>query len=136
MKKLSVFLILTSVVCGIVAICGCTGGEGTDYSSGGSTEATATETCPVQILEHHLVKDEFGVYVEGVAQNVGNKRLKYVEIKARFYDADGVLIDEFLDNHVDVDPGQKFKFKIYGPMGDEAKNVAKYDIAVGTWWTE
>lgn len=106
----------------MVAICGCTGGGGTDYSS--STASAETETCPVQILEHHLVRKDYGtVYVEGVAQNVGNKRLKFVEIKARFYDADGVLIDEFMDVHRDVDPGQKFRFKIIGPIGEEGKKL-------------
>ncbi|NJE79432.1 FxLYD domain-containing protein [Thermococcus sp. GR4] len=101
----------------------------TTYSQSGTATVA---TCPVKILSHEMKVDEFGnYYIEGIAQNVGDKRLSYVEIRARFYDADDTIVGSFLANTLDFDPGQKWKFKIYY-LGSE--NPAKYDIGIGSCW--
>jgi len=132
----------------VTSLAGCSG-EDTDFEEGntgsndeddggddGSDEATVQDD--VEILEHELVREDEGgmaeqVSVEGRAENTSDESFSYVEIRARFYNEDGDLLDSFLDNINDFGAGQTWAFEVMYPgIGEDAQEVADYDIAVGT----
>ena len=121
------YMVLVFLLIGVVVAAGCT--DSTQYSQTGTA---SKESCSLKILSHTLKHDEYGTYwVEGIAQNTGDKRLSYAEVRVRFYDSDGTLLDTSIDNTNDLDPGMKWRFKVYY-FGDGTP--AKYDIGVGTCW--
>jgi len=73
------------------------------------------------------------VGVEGRAENTSDESFSYVEVRARFYNENGDLLESFLDNINDFGAGQTWAFEImYPAFGEDAQEVADYDIAVGT----
>lgn len=92
----------------------------------------------VEILEHELVRQDEGtmaeqVSVEGRAENTSDQSFSYAEVRARFYNENGDLLESFIDNINDFAAGQTWAFEIVYPgIGEDAQEVADYDIAVGT----
>jgi len=122
-------LLLAIVISGLFILTGCVE---TEYSPGSSSSTPQIEQ--TKILDDKLTYGEFGnLIVTGTAQNVGEDRLSYAEIKARFYDKDDVIISTSFDNINDVDPGQKWKFEIMY-FGTDTYNVDHYDIGIGSIW--
>lgn len=129
----------------VTSLAGCSG-EDPDFEEGnsdsdgggggGSDEATVQDD--VEILEHELVREDEGgvaeqVSVEGRAENTSDESFSYVEVRARFYNQNGDLLDSFLDNINDFGAGQTWAFEVmYPAIGEDAQEVADYDIAVGT----
>ena len=91
-------LMLCLVACLIVS--GCT--SATDYRYSGDSEgsgAASGESEDLVILDHGMEWGEYGnLYIAGTAKNVGEKRLSYGSVEVKFYDADGNLIGNSLDN--------------------------------------
>ena len=88
----------------------------------------------IKILNHELTYGEYGTLsVTGTAENVVDRQLSYVEIRVKFYDEDGALIETFFDNINDLDAGEKWKFDVMYP-GMDTYEVDDYDIGVGTVW--
>lgn len=110
-------------------VTGCTGE--TDYQDGDGSEGGSGEE--IEIVEHEISQGgEFEpISVEGVARNTGDSQLSYAEIRVRFYDSEGTLLESSIDNINDVDPGQQWRFEVVYP-GMDGEEVAEYDIAAGT----
>ncbi|WP_456327009.1 FxLYD domain-containing protein [Palaeococcus sp. (in: euryarchaeotes)] len=124
MKEKALILVVLAVVIGSIFVSGCT--SNTEYTS--ETTATAKE-CSLVILNHELKTDGYSYFVEGVAKNNGDKRLSYAEVRVKFYDKDNNVLGNSIDNVLDLDPGQTWKFKIY--YFGEGEPV-RYEIGVGT----
>lgn len=132
MKKRNVIIGLVIVLAVFMAFgCSGSGSNNTDkYQQGDSTQVNKVDNKqPLEILESHLVKEEYGGYsVEGTAMS--NKDLSYAEITVKCYDADGATIGSYLTNMQNLKAGEKWSFKVIGPIGDD-KRVANYTIANG-----
>ncbi|WP_336001764.1 FxLYD domain-containing protein [Halorientalis halophila] len=121
---------------------GSNGGDGGNGSEPIPTpEATPEDRPPAEsltILEHSVVRTEEGtdwetLSVEGRVRNDSDRQFGYAEIRVRFYNADGDLLDSMIDNVNDLDPGQVWQFSVpFLGWGAEAQAVDDYDIAVGT----
>jgi hypothetical protein len=127
----------------MAAIAGCS--DETDFEEGntggngnGDSDSSGDSDDALEILEHELVRENAGsasetVSVEGRAENVGDQQLSYVEVRARFYNEAGDQLDSSLDNTNDLDPGTTWAFEIqHFAIGEDAAEVADYDIGVGT----
>lgn len=132
------------------ALAGCGASDDTDFEDGNVGDGDdavddgddsgdeATVEDDVEILEHELIREDEGsmaetVSVEGRAENTSDETFSYVEIRVRFYNEDGDLIESFLDNINDFESGQTWAFSVQYPgIGEDAAEVADYDIAVGT----
>lgn len=140
------FLTVGAAVAGATVIGGCTdtddpefesgnGGSGDSGSDGGGEETSADETLVIQ--SHELVRENENtqseaVSVEGTAENGSSDQLSYAEVRARFLDEDGTLLESSLDNVNDLGSGMKWQFEIRFPgYGDDARAVSDYEIAVG-----
>lgn len=136
---------LATTAVSVATLAGCT--EDTDYEDGSGNgtgnggDGNGEESDPddaLEILEHEMVREDEGtmaetVSVEGRAENVGDRQLSYVEVRARFYNEAGDQLDSSLDNVNDLDPGATWAFNIqHFAMGEDAAEVADYDIGVGT----
>ena len=77
----------------------------TQYEPGEGGAPPATEK--LQILSHSMSTGQFGnLIIKGTAENVSSATLSYAEVKVKFYDADGALIDTSLDNINDLGAGE------------------------------
>lgn len=100
--------------------------------------ATDTPTPRLVLLNHELRRKNAGtlsetVRVAGTAKNTTDEQLSYVEVRAKFYDDDGALLDSSLDNVTDLGPGERWRFEVpYPGIGEDAAAVARYKVAVGT----
>ncbi|AKB41280.1 FxLYD domain-containing protein [Methanosarcina mazei] len=109
-----------------------------DYQEGNAEPAseqviestTTEEVQPVLVInDHSLGKEEYGGYmVTGSA--TANKDLSYAEVKVKYYDESGALVGSDFTNIVDLDAGETWNFKVYGPFDDSVR-VSDYKIAVG-----
>jgi hypothetical protein len=116
---------ITLAVMLVPNLVGCTE---TQYKSGGSTQATEK----LQILNHTGGITEYGSpMVTGTAKNISSSNLIYAEIRVKWYDTAGTLLDTSIDNINDLNPGETWRFEVIY-FGSE-KNV-RYTIGVGTTW--
>lgn len=124
---------------GLTTVAGCT--EETEESGSndpappetGSSDPTATEEsqADVEILEHEMYTDEYSFGVRGKLENKTDRELLYVEVQARFFDADETRIAEGLDNLSDLGPGTTANFDAVALEG-ESGNVENYEVEVTT----
>lgn len=135
------FLISAGTAAVTVGLAGCTGEdpdfEGSEGGNGDGSDGGSVED-DIELLEHELVFEDEGtdfasVSIEGRARNNSDENLGYVEIRGRFYNAQGDLLDSMIDNINDFGAGQTWSFEIQFPgIGDDANEVDDYDVAVGT----
>lgn len=125
----------------VTSLAGC--GDDTDYEDGGENQAGGNgggSDTKLEILEHEAVREDPGtsyesLHIEGRAENVSDSRLDYVEVEARFYNEAGDQIETGLANTNDLDAGATWAFEImFMGMGEDAREVASYDIGVGSNW--
>ena len=116
------------------ALSGCIGGTGN-----GPVDDLPEEDERVRIIEHQLVREEEGteeetVVVRGVAEVIDEEdEVDYVEIRARFYDEEGELLDSTVENVEDVTQETSWEFEIVFPhFGEDAAKVSDYDVTVVT----
>lgn len=140
------FIAVAASTCALTGLAGCT--EETDYESGNggdddsnSSNVNGGEEEPeneLELIEHELVRENEGgmaesVSVQGEAQNASGNQLSYAEVKVRFLDESGTMLDSFIDNVNDLGDEQTWKFEVMYPgMGEDAQEVADYEIAAGT----
>ena len=88
----------------------------------------------LKILSHEMTYGTYGTLsITGVAENVAGKTLSYVQVDVKFYDEDGVLIGNSLDNANDLEAGEKWKFEaVYFDL--DSYDVDSYKIGVGSVW--
>jgi len=91
----------------------------------------------LQIIEYH---PEAGgteyfktLYIVGTAKNIGGRKISYGSVEAKFYDKNGYLLNNGLDNFNDLEPGEMWKFKIVY-LGSDVSEVSTYTIDVGASW--
>jgi hypothetical protein len=128
------FEIKSLVAIALVAILipGLSGCTETQYQPGESGAPPATEK--LQILSHSMSRGEYGnLVVKGTAKNVASSTLSYAEVRVKFYDAAGTLLNTSLANINDLGPGETWSFQVMYFGTDEDK-VTSYKIGVGTTW--
>ena len=108
------------------------GCSGTDNTSD-NVETTGTNT-PAQtalnLVNVTLIPESYGGYsAAGVA--IANKDLKYAQIDAQFFDADGALVYSSLTNTQNIKAGTTWKYKIIGPI-DSTIVVSTCNVTEGT----
>ena len=126
MKILIKFLVATVLVA--ILISSFTGCIETVYepSEGGAPPVTEK----LQILNHIGGITEYGSpMVTGTAKNISSSNLIYAEIRVKWYDSAGTLLDTSLDNINDLGPGETWGFEVIY-FGSE-KNVS-YKIGIGS----
>ncbi len=75
--------------------------------------------------------EEFGLtVVQGIAKNVSSSTLSLAQVKVKFYDADGMLIETSVDVIHNLAPGESWKFRVKC----YEKNAKSYKIGVGSVW--
>ena len=127
MKRIIGFIAIALMAMLVPNLVGCVE---TQYEPEGSTPATET----LQILSHSMTTNEFGnIVVQGTAENISSSNLSYAEVRVKFYDANGVLLDTSLDNINDLGPGQTWSFEVMY-FGLDTENVKSYEIGVGSTW--
>lgn len=91
--------------------------------------ATATEKqADVEILNHELTTLEYGnTVVSGMVKNTTDKTLAYVEVTAKFFDANDVRLGEGVWNASDVSAGQKLEIEVM-PMFSDTDAIDHYEI--------
>lgn len=94
---------------------------------GGETSPAAPAE-KLQILSHTMSRSKTGafLYIKGTAKNVSSSRLGYAEVKVKFYNAAGTLLDTSSDTITDLDPGETWSFEVM--IFDEDQKVASYKI--------
>jgi hypothetical protein len=127
MKRLAYILVAISLMVGLIGVTGC---AETEYHPGeGGPVVTGGE---LVILSHSMATTEYGIpVVSGEAKNVGDSTLSYAEVKVKFYDGAGNLLDTWLDNINDLGAGQTWKFEVMY-IGTHDEDVASYEIGVGS----
>lgn len=134
MKK-GVLVLIT--ILALIFVAGCTDNK-TDYQEGNTepaseqvTESTSTEEVqPLLVInDNSLGKEEYGGYIV-TGSATANKDLSYAEVKVKYYDDSGALVGSDYTNIVDLDAGETWNFKVYGPS-DDSIHVSNYKIAVG-----
>ncbi|GAB7017895.1 FxLYD domain-containing protein [Halostagnicola sp. A-GB9-2] len=93
----------------------------------------------IEIIWDSLIRDNPGteeerVYVWGVARNVGDRTLNYVEIRATFFDNDGEELESVIENvQEDVSADEEWGFEIEFPdFGERAAEVEEYELEPAT----
>ena len=128
-KKTMVGIIAIVAIAAAVIFAGCV--EEPKYEEGAVGTPTA-ELKNLEILDHHMETGQFGnLIIKGTAKNIGSHSLSYAEVRVKFYDKEGTLLDTFLDNINDLGPGETWKFQVMYP-GMDTENVDSYKIAVGS----
>ena len=126
-RKTIVGLIAVVAIVAVAMFSGCV--EEPKYEEGAGTP---TESKNLEILDHHMETGEFGnLIIKGTAKNIGSSSLSYAEVRVKFYDKEGTLLDTSLDNINDLGPGETWNFKVMY-LGTDTENVDSYKIAVGS----
>jgi len=126
-RKTIVGLIAVVAIVVVAMFSGCV--EEPKYEEGAGTP---TESKNLEILDHHMETGEFGnLIIKGIAKNIGSSSLSYAEVRVKFYDKEGTLLDTSLDNINDLGPGETWNFKVMY-LGTDTENVDSYKIAVGS----
>ena len=121
-------LIKSLVAIVLVAILIPSGCLETEYEPGEGGVPPVTEK--LQILNHTGGFTDYGSpMVTGTAKNVSSSNLIYAEIRVKWYDSAGVLLDTSLDNINDLGAGETWRFEVIY-FGDE-KGIS-YEIGIGS----
>ena len=88
------------------------------------------------IRNHKVVRSNKGketesVSVVGIAENISDHNLSYVQIRARFLTSDEMILDWMLDETTNLDSGTEWKFDIiYPELGEDAAKVSEHEVWV------
>jgi hypothetical protein len=86
------------------------------------------------ILNLSMVQDELGfIIIKGTAKNISPSNSSYAEVNVMFYDAEGALLDTFLDSTSDLGPGETWDFEILCP-GIDADGAKRYEVVASSAW--
>ncbi|ELY61621.1 FxLYD domain-containing protein [Natronolimnohabitans innermongolicus] len=98
-----------------------------------------TEPGDVEIVWSDLVRDDPGtederVSVWGVARNVGDRTLSYLEIRATFFDEEGEELESVIENvDADLSDADEWPFDVEFPrFGEDAAEVVAYELEPAT----
>lgn len=116
----------------VAALSGCAGYFEEDEREG------VTDPDDVIVIWDTLVRENAGteeerVTIWGVVRNESDRELGYVEIRARFYDANDEELDAVIENVEDVTEGREWPFEIeFQHFGERAAEVDRYELEVIT----
>lgn len=93
-----------------------------------SDAVTPLET--LALVEHEFVFEDgyLGSTVQGIVENTGDERVEIVEVRVRVYDADGTLLDRYLDRTGDLEGGTSWAFQVV--LLESPGDIANYEITV------
>jgi len=133
MKRYVYLVLIVTLVTMLVV--GCTDNS-TDHKEGIAEPAATTSTTNeteipnLEIVSHQLNEEDAGGYnVTGTAKAA--KTLSYAEVKVKFYDKNGALIETSLDSINNLEAGKTWNFKVTGPLDDSVR-IEDYKISVWT----
>lgn len=124
---------LLVAVAGVVSVAGCNDAEPTN---GTPMETEETPDERVEIIDSELVRRDAGteeatVAIEGRVR-VYEADLQHVELRARFFDEEGNILDTTFDRLQELGVGTR-RFSIRFPHeGERAEEVDGFDITVST----
>lgn len=125
MKKSYIAII---IIFAALLVVGCSGSK--NGSDNTQTQTVAPEQTALTLGNFTLTKESYGGYsVVGTA--VANKDLKYAQINAQFFDADGALVYNSLTNTQNIKAGTTWKYKI-PCIVDSSVNVVSCNVTEGT----
>lgn len=79
----------------------------------------------LQIVSHSMSYDEYGgAIVEGIAKNAGGSEVGELEVRVKFYDAEGNLIRTYSDYIEHVGAGETCRFKVRTGLHAESYKIA------------
>jgi len=79
--------------------------------------------------EYSVLLDWWTVEITGQAINDGNVTLTYAEIWAKFYDVSNAVLEEWLDNILNLEVGETWRFSISWFLDVEPDH---YELWIGT----
>jgi uncharacterized membrane protein len=128
MKRMGLFVAAALILLVLSGVAGC---METQYQPGASTPTKAPAE-KLQILSQSMTTGQFGnIVVKGTAKNISSSNLVYAEVRVKFYDAAGSLLNTSLANINDLGPGETWNFEVMY-LGMDTENVKSYKIGVGT----
>jgi len=84
-----------------------------------------------ELVREHEGTDEESVAVVGVVERTGDREVTYLEVRVRFYDADGEQLDSTIEQVSDVTEGDRWEFRVVFPdVGEQAALVAEHEAEV------
>lgn len=108
-----------------VATAGCS-----DDSDDELLEPRARVVSSELVREHEGTEDE-SVAVEGVIERTSDEEITYLEVRVRFFDADGEPLDTTIEQVPDIDDGDRWEFAVVFPeVGERAALVADHEAEV------
>ena len=96
-----------------------------------SRDAEQSKAEKLKILESKLVPvNTEHITIQGQAQNISNKRLRYAEIRAKFYNNDGNVVESSKTNTLYLEANEIWGFELHS-IGNTTP-IANYKISVIT----
>lgn len=98
-----------------------------------STDDSEEEEDRVEIVEQRSGVTEYGnPTVRGLAENTADRELSYVEIQARFFDANGTRVGSGMDNIRNLGPGNSWEFEALCIDCPDPDRLDSYELEVTT----
>jgi hypothetical protein len=99
------------------------------WSSIGLIQSTPTpQSEQLQIINHKMIRDDYGVKVTGAAKNVTSRNL-FAMVRVKYYDASGILVDTGIAGIDSLGAGETWNFETSGVSGEKASKVTRYEIS-------
>ncbi|MFW6000450.1 MAG: FxLYD domain-containing protein [Halorubrum sp.] len=84
-----------------------------------------------ELVREHEGTDDESVAVEGVIERTSDEEITYLEVRVRFLDADGEVLDTTIEQVAEVDDGDRWEFAVEFPdVGERAALVADHEAEV------
>lgn len=84
-----------------------------------------------ELVREHEGTDDESVAVEGIIERIGDEPITYLEVRVRFLDADGEVLDNTIEQVPDVSEGDRWEFTVVFPdVGERAALVADHEAEV------
>lgn len=118
-------LLAAIAVAPAVTTAGCSGDSGEEILE---PRARVVES---ELVRDHEGTDDESVAVVGVVERTGDREVTYLEVRVRFYDADGEQLDSTIEQVSDVTEGDRWEFRVVFPdVGERAALVADHEAEV------
>lgn len=84
-----------------------------------------------ELVREHEGTDEESVVVKGVIERTDDREIAYLEVRVRFYDAEGEQLDSTIEQVSDVTEGDRWEFTVAFPdTGERAALVVDHDAEI------
>lgn len=103
--------------------------EGDESSDDADSSTDDGESQTLTIVEHELQETALGWGVVVIVENSSDEMQDYIQVRARFYNDEGVWIDDWFNNATDVKPGERVEMTI---STTEDEKPADYELEAST----